>query len=124
MKKSSKILWLDVPEDHDYPAAWNYLSLIYDEKTVNEMVKNLRLAPVAQYKAEDILRASGDALFSGSSASVKKEKEKIKKGEALDPIFLVRNPANGKVIIADGLSRLLAAYEFDEDASVSCKIAS
>lgn len=63
MKKESKILWQDLPEDHDYPAAWSYLSLTYDESSVNQMVKNLRAAPKAEFKAKDIFRASGLSLL-------------------------------------------------------------
>lgn len=58
MKKESSILWLDTPADHDYPAAWSYLSLIYSESLVNEMVKNLRSASKTEFKAKDIFRAS------------------------------------------------------------------
>jgi hypothetical protein len=33
MSSKTKIGWLSKPEDHDYPAALSYLSLIYGEKT-------------------------------------------------------------------------------------------
>lgn len=122
MKKESKVLWQDLPEDHDYPAAWSYLSLIYDENTVNEMVKNLRAAPKTEYKAKDIFRASGLSLLGISNSHIKKDKEKIKEGIALDPLLLVRDTSNGKVVIADGYHRLCAVYQFDEDAIIPCKI--
>ncbi len=122
MKKESKIVWQDLPEDHDYPSAWSYLSLIYDEKSVNEMVKNLRSVPKTEYKAKDIFRASGLSLLGISNSHVKKDKEKIKEGIALDPLLLVRDQVNGKVIIADGYHRLCAVYQFDEDAAIPCKI--
>lgn len=63
MKKETKILWNELPADHDYPAAWSYLSLIYEEKVVNEMVKNLREVPKTEYKAKDIFRSSGLSLL-------------------------------------------------------------
>jgi hypothetical protein len=34
----------------------------------------------------------------------------------------VRDPARGKVVIADGYHRVCAAYTFDEDALIPCKI--
>jgi len=40
----------------------------------------------------------------------------------LSPLLLVRYPANGRVIIADGYHRLCAVYAFDEDVVVPCKI--
>ena len=32
MSKNIKIQWLSAPEEHDYPAAESYLSLIYDKR--------------------------------------------------------------------------------------------
>jgi hypothetical protein len=37
-------------------------------------------------------------------------------------LLLVRDNANGKVIIADGYHRLCAVYSLDEDAVIPCKI--
>jgi disulfide oxidoreductase YuzD len=53
---------------------------------------------------------------------VEKDKEKIAKGKKLSPLLLVRDSANGNVIIADGYHRLCAIYTTDEDASIPCKI--
>ena len=32
MSKKIGIKWLSAPEEHDYPAALSYLSLLYDEE--------------------------------------------------------------------------------------------
>ena len=32
MSKENEIRWLEEPEEHDYPAAGSYLSLIYDSE--------------------------------------------------------------------------------------------
>jgi hypothetical protein len=53
---------------------------------------------------------------------VEKDRKKIQKQKSLSPLLLVRDPQNGKVIIADGYHRLCAIYEFDEDAFIHCKI--
>ena len=55
-KKKVDIHWLNEPEDHDYPAAASYLSLIYDEDFVKAKVALLKLTPVSQFKAKDIFR--------------------------------------------------------------------
>ncbi len=34
MTKIQSMQWLPLPEEHDYPAAASYLSLIYDDITV------------------------------------------------------------------------------------------
>ena len=49
-------------------------------------------------------------------------KRKIRSGEALSPLLLLRDSPNGRLIIADGYHRLCAVYSFDEDAVIPCKI--
>ena len=122
-KNEVRIAWLSEPEDHDYPAARSYLSLIFDDATAKAYVERLRRAPVVEFKAKDIFRASGLTLLGTSNSHVEKDQRKIKSGQELSPLLLVRDSANGKVIIADGYHRLCATYSFDEDARVPCKIA-
>jgi hypothetical protein len=122
MKKKSEPKWLGQPEDHDYPAALSYLNLIYDGKAAARLVAALKKAPVVQFKAKDIFRASGLSLLGTSNSHVQKNREKIGAGNSLSPVLLVRNSNLGKVIIADGYHRVCAVYTFDEDASVPCKI--
>jgi hypothetical protein len=122
MPKNMKIKWLDQPEEHDYPAALSYLSLLHDEKNSAALVSQLRHAAISQFKAKDIFRASGLSLLGVSNSRVKADQKKIKSGNNLSPLLLVRDPANGKVVIADGYHRLCAVYSFDEDALIPCKI--
>lgn len=117
------IKWLDLPEEHDYPAALSYLSLIWDETTAAARVEQLRHAPLSQFKAKDIFRASGLSLLGISNAHVGKDRGKIAAGKALSPLLLVRDSAQGRVVIADGYHRLCAIYSFDEDALIPCQIA-
>ena len=63
MTKPVDITWLKEPEEHDYPAAESYLCLLYDEETAKKYVETLRHAPVAEFKAKDIFRASGLSLL-------------------------------------------------------------
>jgi len=122
MGKRADIRWLTKPEKHDYPAAKSYLSLVCDEPTATRLVQKLRRAPVSRFKAKDIFTASGLSLLGVSNAQVEKDGEKIKDGKELSPLLLVRDKANGKVIIADGYHRLCAVYSFDEDVLIPCKI--
>ena len=57
-----------------------------------------------------------------SNAHVEKDLKKIVKGTALSPLLLVRDDANGKLVIADGYHRMCALYGVDEDALIHCKI--
>jgi hypothetical protein len=115
--------WLDAPEPHNYPAALSYLRLIYDDRTAAGMVRRLRGARMSAFKAKDIFRASGLSLLGVSNLHVEKDRAKIKNGKLISPLLLVRNPALGKVVVADGYHRLCAVYSFDEDALIPCKIA-
>lgn len=121
--KSVEIHWLAKPEEHNYPAAQSYLSLIDDESTAKRLVAMLRRAPVSHFKAKDIFRASGLSLLGVSNSHVEKDRRKIKNGKELSPLLLVRDKANGRVVIADGYHRLCAVYSLDEDALIPCKIA-
>ena len=122
MTKNVEIDWFAEPEGHDYSAAHSYLSLIYKGKVCNEIVKKLRKKDHREFKAKDIFRASGLSLLGVSNNHVNKDQKKIREGHKLSPILLVRDPINGKVIIADGYHRLCAVYSFDEDAIIPCKI--
>jgi len=122
MAKGDKVQWLDAPEDHDYPAALSYLSLVFDEGAAVGYVEKLRRAKPASFKAKDIFRASGLSLLGVSNGHVAKDRDKIDSGQKLAPLLLVRDPAQGKLVIADGYHRLCAVYSVDEDAVIPCRI--
>lgn len=123
MAREIEIKWLPAPEPHDYPAAKSYLRLLYDERTAVAHVDKLQRARMSKFKAKDIFRASRLSLLGISNFHVKKDRKKIKAGQFLSPLLLVRDDKNGKVVIADGYHRLCAVYSFDEDAVIPCKIA-
>ena len=122
MAKEVKITWLDKPEAHDYPAALSYLTLLQDENMARRLVDRLKRAAMSQFKAKDIFRASGLSLLGVSNSHVNADWKKIKSGDGVSPLLLVRDAANGRVVIADGYHRLCAVYSFDEDAVIPCKI--
>ncbi len=122
MSKTLEIKWSSEPEEHDYPAALSYLCLLYDEPTATKRLNDVRRAPISAFKAKDIFRASGLSLLGVSNTHVAKDQQKIKSGRELSPLLLLRDTANGKVIIADGYHRLCAVYSYDEDAMIPCKI--
>lgn len=117
-----EIQWLEQPEDHNYPPAESYLTLIYSEKDLTKFISELRNAEITSFKAKDIFRASELSLLGVSNGHIKKNVKKIKEGKALSPILLVRDTKNGRVIIADGYHRLCTVYRIDEDAVIPCKI--
>jgi hypothetical protein len=122
MANEVAIKWLPDPEDNDYPAASSYLSLLYDEATAAKYVAQLRKAPISEFKAKDIFRASGLPLLGVSNSHVEHDQKKILAGKSLSPLLLVRATCSHTVIIADGYHRMCAVYSFDEDALIPCKI--
>ena len=122
MAKRIHIKWLKEPQPHDYPAAESYLSLLYDERTTRAHVAALKRARVSTFKAKDIFRASGLSLLGVSNSHVEADRQKIRNGERLSPLLLLRDTRNGRLIIADGYHRLCGVYSFDEDAVIPCKI--
>jgi hypothetical protein len=122
MSKETEIRWLEEPEEHDYPAAESYLSLVFDNETAAKLVQKLRREPVSNFKAKDIFRASSLSLLGLSNYHVEKDRKKISSGKKLSPLLLVRDRENARVIVADGYHRLCSVYSFDEDAVIPCKI--
>lgn len=124
MAKSTgkEIKWLPDVEEHVYPAAESYLSIIYSAERVSSIMTNFRRAAIVQFKAKDIFRASQLSLLGVSNSHVEKDRQKISGGKGLSPLLLLRDQQNSKVIVADGYHRLCAIYSFNEDALIQCKI--
>lgn len=120
--KASKVKWTDDVSDDDYRAAEAYLSLINTPSNVSKVIGALKAAPIEEFKATDLLRASQVKLPKSNDRPCKREIKKINKNEALSPVLLVRDAALKKVIIADGFHRICAAYRIDPDVVLHCKL--
>jgi disulfide oxidoreductase YuzD len=121
-KKKKEIKWYKEPEEHDYPAAVSYLSLVYEHNQAKSIVSNLKKSETVYFKAKDVFRASKLSLLGVSNSHVEKNIKKINKGKKMSPILLVRDRITTSVVIADGYHRLCAVYHFHEDALIPCKI--
>jgi disulfide oxidoreductase YuzD len=122
MNPKHHLNWLGESKPTNYPAAQSYLALLYPVNQVTKLVARLQQAPLSEFKAKDVFRASQLSLLGVSNRHVKRNEKKIRHGEALSPILLVRDPKNGKVVIADGYHRMCAIYHYNEDAVIHCKI--
>ena len=120
----SGVSWKAEPDEHDYPAAASYLSLLASTSPVSDLVARLKASDIAYYKAKDMLRASGLALLGKDNAHVAADLEKIAKNKALSPVLLVRGDLQGGVAlqIADGYHRVCASYHVDENTDIPCRI--
>ena len=114
--------WSEVPQDHDYPAAASYLGLVCEPTEVRRLVVALKQAPSVRHQAKDLLRASGLALLPEDNVHVASDLAKIKRGELLSPVLLVRGDFRRGVplTIADGFHRVCASYYVNEDADIPC----
>ena len=121
-KKNETLVWLTEPSKSDYLAAVSFLSLVRAPKQAKVIVAELRASKTARFTAKDILRASALPVLGRGDRDVEKEMVKFQTGLPLSPILLVRNPALGRVVIADGYHRLCAAYASDSDSEIPCKI--
>jgi hypothetical protein len=124
MASSTGVLWGDEPDEHDYPAAADYLALLATSEQINEIVAALKQAPVVHKKAKDLLRASQLALLPEDNPHVRRDLKKIKKGTRLSPILAVGGDLNSGVPmqIADGYHRVCASYYTDENTDIPVRI--
>ena len=112
--------WLKDPEEHDFPAANDYLELLFTTEESKTFTDKLRKAPTIVKKAKDILRASSLPLLPQDNIHVKQNLKKVKKGNKLSPILLVKH--DNKLIIADGYHRICASYYLSEDLDIPCRL--
>jgi hypothetical protein len=116
--------WKEEPDEHDYPAAESYLSLIVQPDAADEVVARLRKADVQHFKAKDLLRASRLALLPAENFHVAADLRKVKHGQPLSPVLLVRGKMAQDVAltVADGYHRICASYVLNEDADIPCRM--
>jgi hypothetical protein len=122
----AKVNWLEKPEAHDFPAAADYLDLLAESQTVKKLTKRLKAGTVVHKKAKDLLRAAQLSLLPVDNPHVASDLDKIRKGEPLSPILLVRGDfaAGVPLQIADGYHRVCASYHTDENTDIPVVIVS
>jgi len=116
--------WTEAPDEHDYPAAEDYLSLLTDPAAAHELADLLSKAPITHRKAKDLLRATRLPILGPDNVHVAKDLDKVKKGKPLSPVLLVRGhlAAGIALTIADGYHRICASHSLSEDADIPCRI--
>jgi hypothetical protein len=121
---SRKEHWKTEPDEHDYPAAHDYLTLVMSPAAASGLVEALKIAPLLHRAAKDLLRASGLPLLPENNYHVAKDLSKIKRGQLLSPVLLVAGDASrgAHLSIADGYHRICASYFLDEDAAIPCRL--
>jgi hypothetical protein len=115
--------WKAEPDDHDYPAAADYLTLVMPPAKSTKLIASLRRAPLVHRKAKDLLRASGLALLDRNNVHVAKDLKKVRSGKKLSPVLLIRGDTDHALVVADGYHRICASYLVDENEDIPCRIA-
>jgi len=114
-----KSIWKKSVDKHDYDAALDYLTLIYNPEDAEILIEKLKNTKITIRKSKDIRRASGLELFPEDNKHVKENIKKIKRGILMSPMLLV---VDLKLIIADGAHRESAVFYTSEDEDVKCVI--
>ncbi len=116
--------WKDEPDEHDFPAATDYLTLVVSEQTAAVLVDGLKGVEKIDRKAKDLLRASRLTLLPRANPHVAADLRKVSGGERLSPVLLVRGQAEKglPLLVADGYHRVCASYHLDEDADIPCRL--
>lgn len=116
--------WKHEPDEHDYPAAESFLTLIMPPEQVTETVGALQSVSIEHWLAKDLLRASRLDLLPVDNVQVAADLKKVRKNGKLSPVLLVRGSAlrNVPLIIADGYHRVCASYHLDENAPIPCRM--
>jgi hypothetical protein len=93
--------WMQSPDDHDFPAAQAYLSLLMPPESAADLVSALQHADkLESHKAKDILRASNLEVLPVDNAHVASDLAKVKSGKKLSPVLLIRGEP---LVVADGV---------------------
>ena len=119
------VKWLDDPEDHDYDAAADYLSLIAEADAVAATVEALK-------SATDVPQGEGHPAGGPPRAPARRQRPRQgrpredRAGKKLSPILLVRGHLLDGVAlqIADGYHRVCASYLTDENTPIPCRLVS
>jgi len=112
--------WKDESEEHDFPAAESYLSLLVGAEAAAKLAKALRKKqPLRHYAAKDILRAANLPLLPLKDSEVVTDLAKVKGGDKMSPVLLVQGEP---LWVADGYHRICASYHVDEKSEVPCRI--
>jgi hypothetical protein len=115
--------WLAQPEESDYEAAAQYLTLVLAEDRSREVATRLGDSPMVRHRANDLLRASALPLLPPDDPEVVKDLKKVRKGKKLSPVLLVRGGLGERaLVVADGYHRICASYHLNEDSTIPCRM--
>lgn len=119
--KGIKLPWNTDLDDEHYQAAYDFLSLQWVPDLADDVVKQLRAAPISKQNPGDLLRAAGlDPLPLTNNGVMQEVRKAIVDGH-LHAVLCVNLPEG--IIIADGYHRLSAAVALSPFHKAPLKLA-
>ena len=118
-----KINWLPNVAQDDFQSAEQYLELLFAPKRAQALKKDLHASAMQEFPVKDVLRASGLPPLTKDDPDVARQVKKIKAGDGISAVLLVRDDPQARLIVADGFHRACAVLALDEKATVQCLIA-
>ena len=117
-------IWKNEPDEHDFPAAADYLALIAAPDVVDALIAALRSGATVAKKAKDILRATSLPLLGADNPHVVDDLRKVRAGKPLSPVLIVRGELTRGIPaqISDGYHRVCASWYLDENTEIPCRI--
>lgn len=117
-------IWKGEPDEHDYPAARSFLSLLTTAKQAKRLSEVMKKAPIEMHPAKDVLRSADLPLLPKSDPSVVRDLAKVKQGDRLSPVLIIRGDAHQgiRAVIADGYHRVCASYHLSENEQIPCRL--
>ena len=93
-----------------------------------DLARDALASAVASRRAERTLWQDStsfqDSFFAPDNRHVAKDLDKVRAGQKLSPVLLVRGEldAGRPLVVADGYHRICASYHLDENAEIPCRI--
>lgn len=117
-------IWKDLPDEHDYPAAQSFLSLLMPAKRAKKVADSFKNAPIEKHPAKDVLRSARLDLLPENDPSVVRDLAKVEAGEQLSPVLIIRGDAQRgiRAVVADGYHRVCASYHLSENELIPCRL--
>ena len=117
-------IWKDLPDEHDYPAAESFLSLLMPAKRAKKVADSFKDAPIEKHPAKDVLRSARLDLLPTDDPSVVRDLAKVRAGEQLSPVLIIRGDSEHgiRAVVADGYHRVCASYHLSENELIPCRL--
>ena len=120
------VKWATVLDMNQVGDAKRFLRMTSSGKMADQLVNQMVTGQPRNFKAKDILRASGLQLLPPTDPHVAESLQKIANGVALQPVYAVKGDiTTGRpLVVADGYHRTCAVFHTDPSTDIPTMVAS